>query len=57
MEGSILDFCLPLSEVSKAFIPHRSPSVILNVVVDLGLLLLVPGRRHLLLRLPFGARV
>ena len=38
----------------NALIPHLSPRVILNVVADLGLLLLVPGRRPRLLRLPPG---
>ena len=35
----------------SALIPHRSSSVILNVVVDLGLLLLVSGCRPHFLRL------
>ena len=48
MEGSILEDCHP------RLIPHRSPSVILNVMADLGLLLLVLGRRPHLLKLPLG---
>ena len=48
--GSLLEDRHPLrSEASKRL--HRSPSVIVNVVADLGLLLLLPGRRPLLLRL------
>ena len=38
----------------NALIPHRSPSVIINVVVDLGLLLLVSGSWPHLLRLTLG---
>ena len=54
-EGSILDDCPPHHRrFLNALIPHRSPSVIINVVVDLGLLLLVSGSWPHLLRLTLG---
>ena len=55
MEGSILNGCPPpVRRFLNVLIPPRSPSVILNVVLDLNLLLLVPGCQPHLLRLPPG---
>ena len=38
----------------NVLIPLRSPIIILNVMADIGLLLLVPGCRAYILRLPPG---
>ena len=42
----------PVRRFPNLLIPHHSPSAILNVMADLGLLLLVPGRPPHHLRLP-----
>ena len=44
----------PVWRFLNVLILHRSPNVILNVVADLGLLLLVPGRLPHLIGLPPG---
>ena len=57
MEGSILDDCssqVPVQRFLNVLNSTPLPQVILNVVADIGLLLLVPWWRSHRLRLPPG---